>query len=351
MRNRSSIFSFDTLKGFPRPSASLWTALVLLAAVRTALLFTGPAMLRATDGWIKRDFGNFYRVAGRPYPGNRPVVFATGSSRLGLGLHQQTLSAGGGVSVGKAALSASSPWEILKLLEIREDLLENMDVLVFDIQAYMFNDNCPTRFRRGNNFRTFSSWSERVELNGSFFAAEMAKDLWPVHRERMTFVSAIDLGKNVRKEKSEFKPMDARWGAFKRSRRMRESYSRDYFKPATVTERHMKDFDYSEFMESAVRRLIDLCRRHGVRVAVIIPPASSEFVRLLGERYPDGYARIISFAESLDSDGVDVFIAETPADIGAAERGFFMDYGHMTEEGAAAYTRWLTIRMKQSGTI
>jgi len=46
-----------------------------------------------------------------------------------------------------------------------------------------------------------------------------------------------------------------------------------------------------------------------------------------------------------------VFIAETPADIGVREKGFFMDYGHMTGEGAARYTKWLVGRMKEAGAI
>jgi hypothetical protein len=351
MRNRSSIFSFNTLKGTPRPSASLWIALALMVAVRIVLLYTGPAMIRATDGWIKRDFGNFYRVAGQTYSGDRPVIFASGSSRLGLGLHQKTVSRLTGHSIGKAALSASSPWEILKLLEINEDLLDNIDMLIFDMQAYQFNDNCPTRFRRGNNLTTFSSWRERTALNGSFFAVEMAKDLWPVHRERMTFESALALPLTVASEKAQFKPMDARWPAFKTSRKMRETYKREYFQPATVVERHMNDFSYSEFMESAVNSLISLCRSRGITVIVIIPPATKEFTGLLRSGYPDGYKRILSFAESLNGDGVYSFIAETPADIGERERGFFMDYGHMTEEGAAKYTKWLTRKMKEAGAI
>lgn len=46
-----------------------------------------------------------------------------------------------------------------------------------------------------------------------------------------------------------------------------------------------------------------------------------------------------------------VFIAETPADIGEKEQGFFMDYGHMTGEGAARYTKWLVRQMKRAGAI
>ncbi len=98
----------------------------------------------------------------------------------------------------------------------------------------------------------------------------MAKDLWPVHRERMDFESAVTLRSTVAAEKARFKPMDARWAAFKTSRKMQESYKRDYFQPATVVARHMNDFEYSVFMESAVYRLIDLCRAGNTTIVIII---------------------------------------------------------------------------------
>ncbi len=351
MRSPSSIFSFKTLTGFPRPVPSFWIALAVMAAFRIVLLFTGPAMVRATDGWIKNEFGNFFEVAGKSFAGDRPVYFASGSSRLGLCLDQKTLSKLSGCDVGKAALSGTTPWEILKLFNIREDLLDDIDLLIFDMQVYQFNDNCPTRFRRGNNLNIFSSWSERTALNGNFFAFEMAKDLWPVHRERMDFESAVTLRMTVESEKATFKPMDARWAAFKISRRMKERYKRDYFKPATVAKRHMNDFEYSVFMETAVHRLIDLCKANDITVVVIIPPASREFVRILRKNYPDGYGRFLSFARSLNGNGVHSFIAETPGNIGEGENGFFMDYGHMTGEGATRYTKWLARTMKKAGAI
>ena len=84
---------------------------------------------------------------------------------------------------------------------------------------------------------------------------------------------------------------------------------------------------------------------------MILNTTTNCFTGLLGNGYPDGYNRILSFAESLNGDGVYSFIAETPADIGERESGFFMDYGHMTEEGAAKYTKWLTRKMKEAGAI
>jgi hypothetical protein len=167
----------------------------------------------------------------------------------------------------------------------------------------------------------------------------------------MSFESAVTLRDTVALEKRQFRPMDARWAAWKRDPRLRERYKADYFQPETVAARHMKDFSYSVFMEEAVHRLLYLCRGHDVSVVIVIPPATEEFVSLLRDRYPGGYARFISFAESLEGDGVDVFISETAADIGISEKGLFMDYGHMTGEGAARYTSWLVKRMKESGSI
>ncbi len=301
--------------------------------------------MNVSQGWSKPDIGNFFNLAEAPCLEECSYCFVSGTSRAELAIHQETLARITGYVVNKATINASTPWEIKKLFDLKPELLKNIDLLLFDLEAFQFNDNCSTRFQEYNTFDLLSSIDERTLLLHKNSAIEYMKRIWPVSAERKNLDRWVEIANSYRTKENGYETVETQWRtAFEKDPEDFRRKNEEKFNSRSTAARHMNDFSYSPFIESATKDLIDMCAREGVYVCIIIPPMRPDFLFYLKEESPDGYAKFKAFANSLDSiENVTVYITEQPSDLGLSDEdgSLFMDYGHLTRSAAIAYTTWL----------
>lgn len=313
MLDRSSTSSSECLAGAWKTWGAVLSALVLLLVGYNLIC---PVLRQVVASRVSEDLLLFFAAR------TSPTVLVAGSSRNGLAIHEATLEAVLGMECSKIPINASTPWETLRLLEIFPGKFRNVKILILDLAPYQFNANCPTVFQEGRTIATLGVQSMLLP--------------------RITLEEA--LGKASYQQSAQ--QMERRW-ALHNAASINEIED-SAMEPQSAADRFMDEFVLSGFVVRAARRLALLCREREILLVLNLPPAMAEHVHYLREAYPAQYQTFLEVIETLRTySSVRVIAAETFSCLGVSEVGMFIDYGHMTENGARSYTEWLATRIQE----
>lgn len=349
MSSRSSIFSFETLAERPAPTRAFLLALVLVVLARVALGVAGDRML-AIPGETADT--RFFDVERRIRDlGMQPRVVLMGSSFAYYDLHEGVFAQAAGLApedVVNVAVNGGTPFEAECLIRRNPQLLQRADLVVVDLTRSMLNGN--NRIRP--LFYRLADLDHRLALDRLGDRLEAVVDLGLLNfREKRGIdqwvQGLVRLLRPERPEPPSPSPPRPLW-AMTAEARLRSTAN---FQADVVAARQMTGFTESRMMRTFTDDFVRLCNERGVRLVVMVTPTADGF-RDSFPKVPGAVRGNEAFFRWLDGlkDRATVLVFDSPASAGIPDEEF-MDYGHLTEKGAAALTRALVRRLTECGLL
>jgi hypothetical protein len=335
MRKLLSIFNFKTC--FVE-----WPSITKAALF--SLLFLGLLIVAARNvPWENRamwhmELGRLITVV-RQAADDKFVVLVSGSSRNGLGIHEPTLEESlheRDVDVVKGAMTAISALDLYMVMD-KYDLFDRVDMIILDLEFFQFNLNCYSTHQEGEIFEFLGNANF-----GSIANQDKVKPWWTEsligHRRPLR-----DWVKIFGPYPNQYPRMDEKWEVHKK---LKSDFTEQCMTSEDTASRHAGNFVLAEGEIVAMNKLIQKCKEKKIRLIFNVPPAKSEFVDLVKNKYSLAYEAFHDILKQLSRDGNEVFITETFSSVDPdlerkSDQDLFLDYGHMTEAGAIRYSRFL----------
>ncbi|MFZ5569866.1 MAG: hypothetical protein ACOZF0_05655 [Thermodesulfobacteriota bacterium] len=353
MSSRSSIFSFDTLVGFPRPNRVFFLAFALLAGIGFLISWNRVYLESISPRSLLTPISSFLR---NQYTGRAKIIFL-GSSRFVSCIKTDTFAQLGNIdpsSVLNLSMDSGSFWEALVLCRENPSLLESASLAVINIEPWMFNRNLlhpvyakPHEFEP--HFYTWAEFREKMEIPDWKTRAGLLLDLlWPLSEKR----NFVDWCRGVSAMAHAAPPpaylITPTYHYSETALRARLNDPR--FHPQVITAYHLHDYTFSEQKADYLRRLVQILREKGIRVLLVQPPMHRVYMAAIYQQpdYLAEYRKMLSYIHAMESAQIRSIIWETPEDCGLDET-VFIDYGHFNLVGARLFTEKLYLEMKQLG--
>ena len=337
----------------PRIARSVWIALVICAAFRLAIepLHDLPKADRNEDLY---DF----LVAERFFieePRELPQVVLLGSSISMYNFVPDLLAAELGLAESRVrllAFPAGAPWDAAALLRRNPELLHEAQVVLFDVQPYMFNTSyehaVPSRFYN------LATLAEATQLAGLASLRAVGNWVWPFvsfRRPLRAWVMQVDhwISGSTPLEKATaypdwhpeakyYKPTEAE---------LFRALSTPKFQPREWADVTIGDWSFSRRQAESLLAMVRELRERGIHVFIHQPPFHPDFYARARERDETrrGLERYFSFLDELEAAGAHVEIWMEPKDLGFLPADL-PDYGHLTRRLAELYTRAVATRLQ-----
>lgn len=337
MRNRSSIFSSSTVKSIPKAKGTLIVSLVLIVcalAMGARLLYPFMRMNNSRIGTVLRYLEGRLADEGAEYD----LVVFFGSSRFQTAIDLERLdevSGSDGVVFLNLSQPSMGPWHYAKVFGHVRGSLARVRVVVFEVSPWMFNRNALHPIKGGplklhDEVDKWGTFRERMEIGGT--AGRLKAVAFGV-------IPRYPLSEWVKAVRGLAPVNELTIPAYRRDERLADTLRVDpVFKAENISVAHLSNFEFDDSEAQTLEQLVEKLSSGGARVFVVHPPVRAAYYDYLDrtEGAPAEFRRYKEFFESL-SEKCGVLYWDTPADCGFDE-SIFLDYGHMTREGAAAFT-------------
>ncbi len=346
MRNRSSIFSFSTLRELPLPSRSFLvaTAIVLLSV---ALMHGFRETLLVRDLRPEARLANAIRYL-RSQAGARPRVLFLGSSRTQSGIVPEAFAEASGIPRAQI-LNVAEPswgaWHALVLLKHAPHVLASVETVFVELTTGSFNENAvhPITHEPAGNPDEFDAWatySERVQARNAYGRDRLLVESALALTQRKNLNFWCKIGKQIlRREpgKGEMRPPIFHQEADKAAQLAADPH----FEATTISRYHFHNFQFSQREVAVFRELLAFLREHDMEVVIFHPPVRAAYYDYLASdpRMQREFEKFRGFARELATE-YRVVYWETLEDAGL-DNSAVLDYGHFSREGALRLTRRL----------
>ena len=289
---------------------ALLTFVILYTPIRKYLIHW-----QAENGYdISDDVAMF--LSGNDYP----VIVIAGSSRNGMSVHEDIIENAFLVECVKLPINASTSYEILQLMQIHPKRFSKTKLLVIDLEPYQFNKNCPTVNQSGKTLNAFDNIFPKIDIKG-----------------------ILQLLKGGKK----FHRMDSRWSQYAEE----PDNGGDRMMPINAADRFFYNFDYNQEAERHLVTLIKLCKEMNIEILINIPPAQWKHIEYIKQNYAVAYQEFLNILKRIKFPGVHFSVAETFPSYFGKDKDLFIDYGHMQEQGAVKYTKFLVKEIKSNQAL
>ena len=308
-------------------------ALGLCICVRLVVWLVPDSIQRFHGGVNDRDFlaAEYNLRSTQPHL----VVAVMGSSVLYEGVSASLLASELGLEpegVASGAFRGGTAYDAVLMLRRDPGLFGQLHLLIIDAQLWQFNDRS-WEFRSPHSYR-YASLRDRMGIyEFGYRAVAVADWFWPFVSERRQLRQWLAGHKSV--------------GPLLPPRRRQPNAD---FAPATQARRQSERFHFSVAMATAWHELLAFTEQRGVNVLLVQPPKRAAYQDWIDKNATAAYRQYLSFVHSLDGPGVAVHTWERPDEIGLSDDSFY-DYGHMSEDGAARFTRFLATMIRREGLL
>ncbi len=190
MGRRSSIFSFDTLTGLPRVTASLVLTLAVCAAFRLALYAASDRLDRIPSPAIFQRYVELEDQVIRRAE-TRPKIVLMGNSMARYGLMEDQIATAAGLApdeVVNLSIEAGQPWDALVFARRNPDFFSDVRLVVYNVGLSELQERSVKR--RLDHFYRFSTLREKLTVDRWSDRALMTLDwIWPYHSDRRDLVT------------------------------------------------------------------------------------------------------------------------------------------------------------------
>jgi len=334
MPGLSSIFSFDTLRGPPKVSASVAWCVGFLLVSRFLIGWAAP------DPTARYDILNAAEYLRTVQRGDLRVVFF-GSSRMQSAILPDEWARLAGLrpeQVANLAVNDGRFWDALYMVETSGGLPASVDLVVIEVAHWEFNQNVRSPigglpYPIPQHFRHLARLSERLTVDGLGSRMSLLADVvWPLY-ERQPLERWED---GVQPVKPAVPPAPAHhWNKASREKLA----GAPAFKGSNIVKLHFFQAEVSSFAVRTLDRLLARVQNGSRKIVLLELPARQEYVRSI-ENDPTKlafYRDVQELVEARASGPVRTMMWEVAADCGLTE-DVFVDYGHFSREGARAFT-------------
>ena len=356
MFNRLSIFSFDTLKGFPKPSRSFFLCVFIL--------ITAGSLLAANRDTIEKAMPKYNSIT--PilsyidlYCLDLPKVAFLGSSRFISCIKTDLFAKLSDLSpstVLNLAIDSGSFWDTKVLYREQPELYNNCSLIIIDIEPWMFNNNLihplsKKIYHYEPYFTIWASLKERTEPPGIGSKASLVFDFfWPLS-ERRSFPEWFDVIfalKNNQTKRAHLSFPAYQFNADK----YQTLASSPNFSAFSIAHNHLNNFEFAKYKADSLQYLVKRFEKQCDHIVLLQPPVRKKYMDVIYDNpdYHATYKKVLEFIHSLENEKVSSIIWETPADCGL-DNSVFIDYGHFNLNGANKFTGILYNKLNIMGLI
>lgn len=344
MRNRSSIFNFDTLQERPSPSKSFFVAAAtVLLSVAFAHGFGEAFLVRDPNSRL----ANAIRYL-RSQEKAQPKILFLGSSRTQSCIDPETFARASGIPGGKVlnlAQPSWGPWQALVVLRHAPNALSSVETAFVELTPDSFNQNAlhPITHEPCGNPEEFDAWatySERALAPDAHTQGRLLAGYAVPIAQRRSLLAWLGIGKQLvlrRPQNGDMSPplyhRDTGKGAL--------LAADPDFKATTISQYHLHDYHFSNKEATLVRRLLAFLREQGIEVVIFHPPVRAAYFDYVASD-PQRQAEFEKFRSFVRDLAREYRVAswETLEDCGLND-SVVVDYGHFSREGALQFTQQL----------
>ncbi len=334
MRARSSIFSFDTLQAIPAPSAGVKWCIGFLLIFRILIGWAAP------DPTARYDILNAAEYLRAAKGRDLKVVFF-GSSRLQSAVIADEWARRAGLKPGEVANLAVNDgrlWDALYMIETSGGLPASVNLVVVEIAPWEFNRNLlnpgfAVRSAIPQHMRHLATLSERLAVDDVESRMDLLADfVWPLYERQplnqWQFPVPIP-------QPALPLPIAMHWDERQRER----AATAGALKGSNIAKVHFFHPEISSFAVWNLDRLLARVAGDSRRVVLAELPAREEYLRAI-EQEPASrafYQQVQELVKARTSENVSFLSWELARDCGLSEN-IFVDYGHLSREGAQTFT-------------
>jgi hypothetical protein len=333
----SSIFSSETLhirRGVP----ASW---IVTASILAALEFGV-----SRPEWIYRQLpfsyvGNFLQLEGRLYrEPEPPLVLALGNSRTSA-ISPRTLEQELDLPQGSVVMvdfGGGDSFDALLLLRRNRERLKHVKLIIFGLDNFQFDSKLPVDSER---FLHFASLRERIQYARGW--STLVGAFWRTYDKNALYLGLgtrlikIALGRPVPQV------IDASDVAEEQVPEEMKAALRGDTLVARDAARRFEHYTISSPMVNYMAEFLRECNSEPRQVIVVQLPLLDRYMRIVRRDYAVEYDTYKRTVAALDQDRV-VFFEEASA-TGLADSDF-VDYGHLTRDGAERFTRFFAQWMR-----
>lgn len=339
MQQGSSIFSFDTLTAWPRPTRAFALTIALCAALRIALgLMADRLDLIPAPATKTRLLTLEQRLIRQPR--SSPRILLIGSSLTRYGLLEDRIADASKLPRGEVinlGVENGSSWDALVLLRRNPRLSEAVSLVIYGVEPGQIN--AEGRARWMDHFYRFSTLREKWEVDRWTDRGLLLSDwAWPWHSERRDVIAWAQcaMGQLPQAADELLRPAwEPRSFAKLRSRKTHFEHS-----PSPDEIIGMNDAT-SPLYKRLLEELVSYWRDRRVRVLLVTMPTSEVYTRAVLDRAElrAGVQKFDDILASLSGPDVEIERCFARPDLKLDDREDFMDYTHLTPRGADRLTR------------
>ncbi|HYG76578.1 MAG TPA: hypothetical protein VEK08_16355 [Planctomycetota bacterium] len=340
---RSSIFSFESLSGFsPRMPATVLSVLALVLLLEGVMRFIPadklmPGKSRQSEmRFLKKELLD---------KSPEPAVLLMGSSRIRRAVNPRLLDQQLGLpehSTLNLGLASGRLFEALYFYRENYDKLKSAKLVVLGIDEWHLS----TGWRLGSVYELNAPWSERFAMSGRLRNQLVLDGLFSMRLKMRLLPNAVAVALGIRKPESPGLTVTDDYQVLPKARKTL---------PADIDPRRFhetigtfyENFAIHPVMEGHVEAIAKLVKESGGQLVLMQLPNRAayqrEIERLKKDEFEQHVAAMSALAKRLD---VPWYLYRDPSECGLDELSF-QDYGHMTPEGAKAFTRFVAPLFKQ----
>lgn len=348
MRNRLSIFSFNTLTFFPFATKAAIIAFVVCLSTFLGIHIFYIDIIKSikTDEISKRI--HILNTAKEP-----KLVF-WGSSRLHSCIDEKTFARNMGVyeaQIINLSGFAMEPWEYLCILRNADTKIAANTIAIIEIEPWTFNKNKwrPVFHEPIRYSRDFPRWANLWErLN---YPYPYPEDRWKMVFGHFTLLGLRD---SIYEWAYRIKKSGKKWPkkipepVYHEDREIEISQANStHFKAEIISRDHMKDYQFCEYKKKIFEQLLSLLSQKKYRIVIVHPPVRKEYYNyvLQSPKLLLEYHKHEQYLKYLTKN-YHCIIWKIPEDMGLTS-SVFVDYGHFNKEGCVMFSKKLGIELKK----
>jgi len=266
------------------------------------------------------------------------IILIGGSSLNGLGIREESLETLLGREVVKVPMAGGTPWEQYMILRRYPEEFHKVDILILDLDPrhWIYVKDNPNPYVRQSRFCRLATWADISDF--SFF------DIMRVYlfSYRKNIKELLDIFGNMHRAR-----MDSIWDndAFEN---IKDNLAQDRKARATIDLPKANELHLDARAQKFAMRLVEFCKEHHILLVFNIPHYRPDYAKQIQYMYE--WPPFVAFMAKLEANE-NVAIVRSPAsfrDMGydVDDDLYFLDYGHMSREGAQMYTNWLAHRLQ-----
>jgi hypothetical protein len=333
-----------------RPSLYWCTVFTLIGAIGI-VLFAKSRDVQLARSQIGKIILNLEHEIGEAQRHDQKLVAFMGSSLMHASIDTREFSNYGQWSdfqFVNLAQPSVGVWEILSVLRNCEQSLSSVAALVVDINPWSCNENAlhPITKEKAAYPYEYPKWAtfeERLDVPGYQNKLDLLCNYIPKYSVMRYPQFLLELNGSLPE-------LDLPYyhGASEVVERLA---SAEAFMAKNISRNHMHDYQFSDRKAEQVRELKRLCARYGIKLIVLHPPLRESYYLYVdsSEKRSTEYGKYLNFLDA-EMTTETVFSWKTPSECGLGE-SIFVDYGHMSKEGAVLYSRMLAKAFDEFGAL